>query len=149
MVFGGIDVWIVGRRKLDIRSAVGAHHYINLRRIPEIPHPVGAFFRREKLFPVLIEQGGTSLDEFDMRSLIREPLPPYSERPCFVFGAENFGIPDEFIADCRKEFGEDTMRLISIPQAGYLRSLNVSAAASIILYQFQRACLELRRDSTK
>jgi tRNA G18 (ribose-2'-O)-methylase SpoU len=55
MVFGGIDVWIVGRRKLDIRSAVGAHHYINLRRIPEIPHPVGEFFRREKMFPVLIE----------------------------------------------------------------------------------------------
>ena len=69
--------------------------------------------------PVCIEQGGENIKECK-----------FPEKPCFIFGNEGDGIPDEILNSCRYK--------IEIPQFGVLRSLNVSTAAGIVMYEYTR-----------
>jgi tRNA G18 (ribose-2'-O)-methylase SpoU len=133
-VLGISDVWILGRRKYDARPEVGAKHYVNVHKVEKIEDPK-AFFQGLGLQPVLVEQGGTALEEMNFKPFIR------GEKPvCFIMGSESHGIPKEWL-----EALKDTPR-ISISQYGLIRSLNVSIAASIVLYEYLKQWREMRRE---
>jgi tRNA G18 (ribose-2'-O)-methylase SpoU len=132
-VLGISDVWVVGRRKYDARPEVGAKHYVTVHKLDAIPSPT-KWFAEQGLQPILVEQGGTALEEMNFKPLIR------SERVCFVMGSESHGIPKEWLTDLA------TVPRVSISQYGMVRSLNVSIAASIVLYEFLKQWREMRKD---
>lgn len=121
-VLGCSDVWIVGKRRYDARPEVGANHYVNIHKTDFI---TPSFFEEQGLQPILVEQGGTALEEMSFK-------PYFKTKVCFIVGSESNGIPTEFL-DAMK----GTPR-VSISQYGLIRSLNVSIAASIVLFEYLR-----------
>lgn len=119
-LFGAEQVLVFGRRKIDRRSAVGAHNYITVHRFetldengePDYPR-ILKIISDGGFTPVLVEQGGRAVRDF-----------VWPSRPCIVLGNESVGLPADLVAKY------DT---VSIPQRGVLRSLNVSTAAGIIM----------------
>lgn len=124
-VLGCSDVWIVGRRKYDARPEVGAKNYIRVHKV-DIVDP--EFFASKGLQPFMIEQGGTPLEEMNFKPCIRGPT-----TPCFIMGSEGHGLPEEFI-----KVMKPTAQTLTISQYGLVRSLNVSIAASIVMYEYLR-----------
>ena len=61
----------------------------------------------------------------------------FREGDFLVFGKETAGLPEKILADNRET-------CIRIPIAGPVRSLNLSTAAGIILYEALRQCDRLR-----
>ena len=121
-VLGCSDVWIVGRRSYDARPEVGAKHYICVHKLDTLEDPK-AFFKMHNIQPFLIEQGGTSLEDMNFKPYMKNPV-------CFIMGSESDGIPDEFLKAMKS-----TPRL-TISQYGMVRSMNVSIAGSIVMYEF-------------
>lgn len=121
-VLGCSDVWIVGKRRYDARPEVGASHYVNVHKIDSISL---SFFQEHNLQPVLVEQGGTALEEMNFK-------PYLSKTVCFIVGSESNGIPSEFLDEMKGT------PIVSISQYGLIRSLNVSIAASIVLFEYLR-----------
>lgn len=135
-VLGCSDVYVVGRRKYDARPEVGSKNYINVHKMKELEDPL-VFFQERNLQPFLVEQGGQPLEEFNFKPTIRSNKPV-----CFILGSESHGLPPLFLAQMR-----DTPRL-SISQYGMIRSLNVSIAGSILMYEFLKQWRETRKDIT-
>ena len=124
-VLGCSDVWVIGKRAYDRRSEVGARNYINVHRMKEIQDPA-TFFAELGWQPMLVEQGGLPVEDYKF------PLTPSTKPIVFIMGSESHGIPQQWLSSLT-----DAPRL-SISQYGLIRSLNVSAAASIILYEYAR-----------
>lgn len=125
VIFGAEKVFVIGRKKYDRRSTVGAQNYIDIifDQFDE-KHEFESFLSVYGYYPVYIEQGGIDYQKmFDWFGFydIREN----ESKPCFVFGSESHGIP--FYLTAPNDI------VVSIPQIGVLRSLNVSVAAGIIL----------------
>lgn len=127
VILGCSDVYIVGRRKYDRRSEVGAKHYIHIHRFPSI---TADFFQDNKLVPLFLEQGGTALEEFSFKPYLPGNLSK-GWKVVFVVGSESFGIPSDLLRSLKAP-------VLSISQYGVLRSLNVSIAASIVLYEYAK-----------
>lgn len=125
-ILGCSDVFIVGKRKYDRRSEVGARNYLNLWRLSEIS---ATFFEENNLVPILVEQGGTPIEEMNFRPYM--PASLSGKKVVFVVGSEATGIPTEFIRATKAP-------IVSISQYGVLRSFNVSIAASIVLYEYTK-----------
>lgn len=123
-VLGISDVWIIGRRKYDARPEVGAKNYIRVHKLPSLDDPA-AFFRDLGVQPILVEQGGMPLEDYSFKPHIRASRPV-----CFIMGSESHGIPPAVLSALIDE------PRITISQYGLVRSLNVSIAASIILYEY-------------
>lgn len=120
-VMGCSDVWIVGKRRYDSRPEVGAKNYISVHKIDSIENPK-SFFDEKGITPVLIEQHGTPLDNFKFRE--------FDKPICFIMGSEAHGIPAEWLC-------LDIPR-ITISQYGMVRSLNVTNACGIVLYEYTK-----------
>jgi tRNA G18 (ribose-2'-O)-methylase SpoU len=82
------------------------------------------------LVPVFVEQGGTPLEEFSFRPYLPTKLVE-GWKVCLVVGSESFGIPME-------EFKQLKAPIVTISQYGVMRSLNVSVATGIVLYEYAR-----------
>lgn len=129
VIFGAERFFIFGRRKYDKRSTVGAHNYIDITKmdldIDDLTkESIDAFYsalHTRSYTPIFIEVEGENFRTLDF-SVRRTYL-----RPCFVFGSEHGGIPDDLI--------QPHSQVASIPQHGVLRSLNVSSASSIIMHK--------------
>lgn len=92
--------------------------------------PARFFDRFEQSYQALREAGYTlfTLQASDGESLYETALP---EKCAFIFGHEERGVsfdPDDY----------PTIRRLSIPQFGQVESLNVSIAASIVMYEYVR-----------
>lgn len=131
-LLGAERFYVYGRRKFDRRSLVGAQNYLDIVRVSGLDNlgNIGYnkfldFCNEENMYPVLIETGGESLLGFDWHDIINNPE---QKIPCFVFGNEASGFPDDFL--------RSPLKKISIPQLGVLRSFNVAAAASMVLWHF-------------
>jgi tRNA G18 (ribose-2'-O)-methylase SpoU len=142
---GFSDFIICGRRSYDRRFTVGADNYINVQHWPEpvnvkidtikpgeyretIEYSPELFIEKCKEWtPIFIEQGGED---------IREPTWKHLERPLLVFGNESIGIPQSFIKQVKEKIPET--RVLSIPQWSILRSMNVSTAAGIAMWELRR-----------
>jgi tRNA G18 (ribose-2'-O)-methylase SpoU len=129
---GCSDVYIIGKKRYDARSVVGSQNYINIHKLPSID--AKTFFKENNLLPLVIEQGGTPLEEFSFKSMIRDS---YSggPKPIVMLGNEGMGVPKEWI-----EVGV----CISISQAGLIRSLNVAICASMVIYEYTKQWREVR-----
>ena len=133
---------IFGRKKYDARSTVGSNNYIETIYIPD------SFENNKKdtissdvfkntmenldMIPFFIEQGGNNILEINW-NMIENSLPTGKEI-CFIFGNEGIGIPTP-ILNLKTHFNSD---IISIPQTGIMRSLNVSTAAAIVLWEYSK-----------
>ena len=69
-----------------------------------------------KLYGTTLNERSTDYRDFD-----------YSENTCFVLGAEKWGLSDQLISKVDES--------IFIPMSGMVQSLNVSVAASILLFE--------------
>jgi len=130
---GASEVVLFGRRKYDKRSTVGAQHYIPIHRHDGFCGDSEALdidlFRRVMVDygyePIFVEQGGTPIEMIDWESFLGNGHIIDPPKVCLVFGNESEGIPPEMMV------GE---KVVSITQHGVLRSLNVSAAAAIVIH---------------
>lgn len=130
-LLGAVKVIVIGKKQFDRRSAVGSHHYIDTEFI-KCENELGevdvdefkSCMRKNNFIPFMIETGGSPISE--MRGHAKW-LRPYI--PCLVFGKESSGIPEPI-----KELGS----IFTIKQFGVIRNLNVSAAASIAMYEMGR-----------
>jgi tRNA G18 (ribose-2'-O)-methylase SpoU len=139
-VMGCSKVYVVGRKKFDKRTTVGAEHYIDIEYITEgvsgADHnktiqefDINIFCKEKNIHPILIEQGGENIEDYSFREYIRG-----DKHPCFVFGSESDGLPKHIL-----DLGRMGLcPILSIPQLGPMRSLNVSNATSIVIYEYIR-----------
>ena len=127
VIFGCSDVYIIGRRKYDRRSEVGAKNYIQVHRIAELSSD---FFDEQKLLPVFLEQGGTPLEDFSFKPYLPGKIPD-GYKIVLVVGSESFGLPLPLL----KAYNAP---ILTISQYGVMRSLNVAIAASIVLYEYSK-----------
>lgn len=143
-VMGCSKVYVIGKKSYDKRGTVGAEHYIDIEYITEGVRGADhnktiqdfdllAFCKERNIHPILVEQGGENIEEVSFYEYIRT-----DKHPCFVFGSESDGLPRHILSLSfrpRSIIG-DAIPCISIPQLGAMRSLNVSNAASIIIYEY-------------
>ena len=132
-LLGCETVFIYGRKKFDKRGSVGAHNYQRVEHITiDMPDAVQDFppdINYEILLQTLdglgytafgLETGGERIDRIDFRSVVS---------PCIVVGNENLGLP---------EYVRSRLPLITVPQSGVMRSLNVGVSAAIAMSEIQR-----------
>ncbi len=136
VVMGCCKVYIIGKKKYDKRTAVGAEHYIDIEYITEGTRGADhnktiqefdllTFCNERNIHPILVEQGGENIEEISFKEYIKG-----EKHPCFVFGSESDGLPTHIL--------NLDLPVVSIPQLGAMRSLNVSNAASIVIYEYIR-----------
>jgi tRNA(Leu) C34 or U34 (ribose-2'-O)-methylase TrmL len=129
-VLGCSDVWVIGRRKWDARPEVGAKNYINVHKQTEFNT---SYFKENGIQPVLVEQGGVPIEDINFKPFMHKKI-------CFIVGSESNGIPKDFMNELK-----DAPR-VTISQYGVIRSLNVSIAASIVMYEYLRQWRKNRLD---
>lgn len=136
-VLGCSDVWVVGQRRYDARPEVGSKNYINVHKLKTLGPNPAIFFESAGIQPILIEQGGTPIEEMNFKRFQRAG---FGKPVCFVMGSESHGIPDDFAASLA------AAPRITISQYGLVRSLNVSIAASIVMYEYLKQWRMARKD---
>ena len=127
-VMGAERFFIIGRRKYDKRSTVGAYNYMDVVRVDaldedlelkvDVFHQIMDEYRYK---PVMFETNGVDIT----RNFSVEWFKP--KNICLVFGNEGMGLPAGLLTK--------NNTIVSIPQRGVLRSLNVSSAASMAMYE--------------
>lgn len=127
VILGCSDVFIVGKRRYDRRSEVGAKNYIHIHALPTIQP---SFFAENKLIPIFLEQGGIPLEDFSFKPYLPNKIPE-GYKVVIVVGSEAYGLPLSLIRSLHAP-------ILTISQYGVMRSLNVSIAASIVLYEFSK-----------
>lgn len=121
--FGADEFILVGNKKYDKRSTVGAQNYIKVHH--EKTGDFLFYLKENGYHPVYIETTGGDLVSHKARMAF---LPG---KPCFIFGSESEGIPPEIFNDTSFFPNKYVYR---INQFGVLRSLNVSVALGIVLH---------------
>ena len=118
--FGAHAVHLIGTDFFEVKSAKGSFKWVPARYHDSF----------ESCFEVLSNDGYSFfiLEPDADESLNRVSFPPKS---AFIFGHEEFGISFN-----REDFAN--ISSISIPQTGRVESLNVSVAASIVMYEYIR-----------
>jgi len=131
---------ILGKTKFDRRGLVGAQNYSEITKIEgltengEIDSDVFMTTMVEKdLFPIFVETGGILLNEVHWGNMLKNYIRLDQSRPCFIFGNEQEGIPQN-ILDTADEFAMSFT--VSIPNLGIMRSYNVATAASIVMWDY-------------
>jgi len=109
------EILIYGRRKTDLRGAMGAHVYEEIVHLRD-GGALDDFLATRDYALVCFEQAPGAID------LPRFRWPP---RPLLIFGQEGPGVPGELLARAD--------HLVRIPQFGSIRSLNVAVAAGIAM----------------
>ncbi|MHC4550061.1 MAG: TrmH family RNA methyltransferase [Planctomycetota bacterium] len=112
------EIVIYGRRKTDLRGAMGSHVYENLVHVPDAA-ALDAFVAGRGYRTVCFEETADAV-----------PLAEFTwpAEPLMLFGQEGPGVPAELRA--RADF------TVLIPQYGSIRSLNVGVAAGIAMYDW-------------
>ena len=118
--FAGKDIWFVGRKQWDKRGAVGTYHYEDIHYAANWD----IFMENKPEGPIVCVE---NIDDPRKVTLGKFDLPRNS---IFVYGEENAGIPDEILS-CANY-------ILEIPSWGSVRSLNVSVASGIIMYEYRR-----------
>lgn len=118
--FGCHEIFIIGTDFFNPNSAMGSFKWVPARFHERFETCYDALTERGyRLF--VFEPGGTAL-------LPSSSLP---EKSAFIFGHEEYGIsfkPEDY----------PEIERVSIPQFGRVESLNVSVAASIVMYEYVR-----------
>ena len=156
-IYGCDKYFILGRKIYDSRSCVGANNYVDLHIIKDIvtalpdkndkpiinKQKLKKFLIQNKIAPIFIEQGGTNINKFSFKEHLIK-INDYT--PTFIFGNETFGIDYDVMDYCKDIPG---FVILSIPQPGLMKSLNVSNSSSIILWEYYRQILDKQDIDTK
>jgi len=139
-IMGAVRFIVFGRRAYDKRSCVGANNYIPVERVTGVINPreedgggldATIFYETMHKFnytPFFIETGGVSINTMTNRiDSLKDTI------PCLIFGSESDGIPENIL--------QNSPNVFSIPQLGVIRSLNVSSAASIAMWEMRKLYL--------
>ena len=98
-------------------TAQGSQKWVKLNNHETIIAAVSELKKKGfKLYGTTLNERSTDYRNFD-----------YSENTCFVLGAEKWGLSDQLISKVDES--------IFIPMSGMVQSLNVSVAASILLFE--------------
>lgn len=116
-------VMYTGFRKYDPRGAVGTVHYENVQHYPnnQIFQDLIVDSRNYGYEFVVAES-----DEYDKSELL--PGFQWNPKTILMLGEESVGVAQEYI--------EMADRIVSIPQIGSVRSLNVASAGHILAYDY-------------
>lgn len=109
------EVCIYGRRKADLRAAMGAYVYMEMVHLPDVE-------ALEK-HVALREYNLVCFEQMDNSIPISELAWP--DHPLMIFGQEGPGVPPEL--------RERAQVIVRIPQYGSIRSLNVGVTAGIAM----------------
>lgn len=114
--FLAAEVWIYGRKKTDLRGAMGAHVYENLVHVPD-----AAAFAELKA-----ARGYAAVCFEESEGAVPLAELAWPPRPLMIFGQEGPGVPEELraLADVTT----------FIPLHGSMRSINVGVAAGIAMH---------------
>lgn len=114
--FGAQEVFYLGDRKWDKRSAVGVYNYTEVQWIPTIEHLLKL---KERYVFVGIDNvpGSVSIRHYR-----------WPRNALMVFGEEGAGLTPEMQALCKD--------IVEIPMFGSVRSLNCGTASGIIMYDY-------------
>lgn len=131
---GASSVLIFGRQKIDNRSLVGSANCIQVERIKVhddvfAPKRFTQSFLERNLVPIFVEIGGVPIDDVDWKTTI-DAINRRGSQPCLVMGNETGGIPKDLIGACLPATPNGFV--VSIPQRGVIRSLNVATAHAIV-----------------
>ena len=121
-------VYYLGKKRIDVRGAVGAHHYMDIDYLDDGHKRLVELKNKYTFIAVDNNVDKThKLREFDWNKLEKPPL--------VFFGEEGCGLTEEVLnlADYR----------IEIEQYGSVRSLNVGTASGIVLFE----CVQHLRNS--
>ena len=121
--FGANEFILVGNKRYDKRSTVGAQNYINITK--KSFEDFLYYCNQMSYLPIAIETNGKN-----WANHVHDDLNAFLKthkylKPCFIFGGEAEGIPDTILNQCKFSY--------KIHQPGILRSLNVSVVAGIVL----------------
>jgi tRNA G18 (ribose-2'-O)-methylase SpoU len=117
--FGVKEIILYGHKKFDRRASVGTEFYSHFRNLK------------------YVEDLKTVFEEYDLVVAVEnvkeaEPLESFKwqkdKNTLLVFGQESSGIPQEILSRSHYK--------IQIEQIGSVRSLNVSVAAGIVMYDY-------------
>jgi tRNA(Leu) C34 or U34 (ribose-2'-O)-methylase TrmL len=140
-ILGAKKVLIFGKNKVDTRSTVGAHNYIDYVRYnyndfsneKEMTDNFLSMCYSNKIFPIFIDKTYKSKNLDNFNKIIID----YNNHEfrndfifCFVFGNEKNGIPECLI--------NTTNEVYHLEQRGVIRSLNVASAAAITMYHVSK-----------
>jgi tRNA G18 (ribose-2'-O)-methylase SpoU len=134
VIFGATEVFITGRMKLDKRSFVGAENYIKINRFDFLKNETEIDY--DQTIAEIVAAGYQPVFVEDSPKAISYSDIPTNYNPCFIFGNEGFGIPNGVIDNYKG------IPCVSIKQIGVMRSLNVSAAAAIVINNFSERVRE-------
>ena len=121
-------VYYLGKKRIDVRGAVGAHHYMDISYLDDSYSRLVELKNKYTFIAIDNNVDKTNkLREFDWNKLEKPPL--------ILFGEEGCGLTEEVLnlADYR----------IEIEQYGSVRSLNVGTASGIVLFE----CVQHLRNS--
>tara|TARA_R110000868_G_scaffold183767_2_gene425111 strand:+ start:7524 stop:8165 length:642 start_codon:yes stop_codon:yes gene_type:complete len=132
---GASSVIVFGRQKIDNRSLVGAANYIKVEKIPALDHNLEYdprlfvdVLKNRNLVPVFVEGGGQPAHSAPWGTWI-DAMQRRGQQVCLVMGNEATGIPSDIL-------GTGSMfansHVVSVPQRGVIRSLNVAVAHSMV-----------------
>lgn len=118
--FGAKAVEVVGTLFFDPVPAKGC-----MKRVPW--HMRATFFETYQLY----KTQGYTIYAFDAEAKESLHEVPFPDKSAFVLGHEGFGFSFK-----KEDYPE--IKWIKIPQIGMVESLNVSVAASIVMYEYGR-----------
>ena len=126
--FGAAEVHIVGRRRWNRRGAMVTDRYQHVRHHPD----VAAFvtWATDAGIPIVAVDNVPGAVPVD-----RAELP---ERCVLLFGQEGPGLSDEAVAAARSLSPAEGSAVVEITQYGSTRSINASAAAAVVMYEWCR-----------
>jgi tRNA G18 (ribose-2'-O)-methylase SpoU len=118
--FGVEEILLYGRKKFDRRTSVGAEFFLPFRHIRFIEE----LDSLKDEFEVMI-----GLEQTDTSVNLREFEWDWDKKTLLVVGHEGLGLPEEVLEMCDQT--------LEIEQFGTTRSLNVSVAVGIALYDYR------------
>jgi tRNA G18 (ribose-2'-O)-methylase SpoU len=118
--FGGHEIHLIGTDFFDPSPAKGSFKKVPARFYDTFADSYQNLIERGYTIFVLEPEGG--------ESLLQSTLPLKS---AFVYGHEEFGISFD-----KNDFPQ--VKVLTIPQFGQAQSLNVSIAASVVMYEYIR-----------
>jgi len=117
--FCGEEFFWLGRRKFYRPGAVGTYLYENMTHLQDLEEARAKLGDRYTWIGVDNRPGAVKITDFPWET---------QKPPLLLFGHENSGL------DFLPGLADYCSQVVSIPQTGSVRSLNVSVAAGILMY---------------
>lgn len=131
--FGAKEVFYLGDKKWDRRSAVGVYNYTNVTWLPTMDDLIKL---QEKYVIVGVDNvpGSVSIRDYSW------PFYDGGKETLLVFGEEGTGLTPAMQSFCKD--------IVEIPMHGSVRSLNCGVASGIVMYDFTEKFEQYYRENT-